>query len=123
MAGVDRYCISSRDANRRRFSTLKHARILVALATFICFVLYAHVFVLFGIEQLKSGPYYYAQAGTYRVFYDFMRFATFSFTPSIIMIIVGLATAHNIRRAHKQVLPAPVIGTASTTLNIIQIRK
>ena len=117
LAGVDRYCISSRDANRRRFSSLKNARIIVVLATIVCFILHAHVLVLFGIEQLKSGPYCYAQAGTYRVFYDFMRFATFSFSSPIIMIIVGLATVHNIRRARNQVLPT------STTTNIIQIRK
>ena len=123
LAGVDRYCLSSRDANRRQFSTLKHARILVALATCICFLLYAHVLGLFEIEQLKSGPYCYARAGTYRLFYDFMRFATFSFTPPILMTIVGLATIHNIRQARKQVVPISVAGTTATSTNIIQMRK
>lgn len=123
LAGVDRYCISSRDANRRRFSSLKHARILVALATVICFILYAHVFGLFEIEQLKSGPYCYARAGAYRVFYDFLLFTTFSFTPPILMIILGLATFQNIRRAREQVLPASVGSAPPTVTNIIQIRK
>ena len=123
LAGVDRYCISSRDAGRRRFSTLKQARILVALTTFTCFLLYVHVFGLFEIEQLKSGPYCYARAGAYRVFYDFLLFTTFSFTPPILMIILGLATLRNIRQARDRVLPASVTSAPLASINIIQIRK
>ena len=74
MAGIDRYCISSRNVRRRQFSTLKNAYYLAASTIFVGAALYSHVFALFTIEQLPTGPYCYAQAGTYRVFYDFFYF-------------------------------------------------
>ncbi len=49
LAGVDRFCLSSRDANRRRFSTLKNARISVGVATLISIIIFANIlfFTLF----------------------------------------------------------------------------
>ena len=108
LAGIDRYCISSRDVHRRRLSNLKYSRYLVVLTTLIVLAAYSHVLVLFTIEQLTTGPYCYAQAGAYRIFYDFFYFATFSFTPPIIMIIVGLATLHNIHQTRVQVVPSTI---------------
>jgi hypothetical protein len=73
---------------------------------------------MFTIEQLKSGPYCYAQDGAYRIFYDFFYFATFSFTPPIIMVIVGLGTFYNIHQTNVQVNPV----TTNTT-NVFQLRR
>jgi hypothetical protein len=88
------------------------------LTTLIGLAAYSHVLALFTIEQLTTGPYCYAQAGTYRVFYDFFYFATFSFTPPIIMIIVGLATLHNIHQTRVQVVPSKINQT-----NVNQLKK
>ena len=71
LAGIDRYCVSSRDVHRRQLSNLKYSRYLVALTITIGLVAYSHVLGLFTIQQLTTGPYCYAQAGTSRVFYDF----------------------------------------------------
>ena len=103
LAGVDRYCVSSRNAHRRQLSNLRCSRLLVGFTTVLVFALYSHVFGLFVIEQLKNGQSCYAQAGGYRIFYDFFYFATFSFTPPIVMSIVGLATLHNVRQTHARI--------------------
>ena len=103
LAGIDRYCISSRHARRRQISNRRFACRSVAVATGLGVVLYSHVFGLFTIEQLKSGPYCYAQTGTYRIFYDFLYFACYSFTPPLLMIVVGLGTVNNIHRMRQQV--------------------
>lgn len=118
LAGVDRYCISSRNVHHRQLSSQKHARYLVVLATFICLSLYSHSLVLFTIEQLKSGPFCYAQAGTYRVFYDFFYFATYSCIPPILMITVGIGTLHHIYRARLQAGP-----TTMNNANMNQLKK
>jgi len=104
LASIDRFCISSRNIRLRNFISLIIARRSVVIATCICFLLYSHVIGLFEIEQLKSGPYCYARVGSYRVFYDFLFFSSFSFLPPILMMIIGLATVRNIRLARVRVV-------------------
>jgi len=58
------------------------------------------------------------------VFHGFLFFATYSFTPPILMIFVGLATFHNIIQARGKINPQ--IGTDTAVVgtgNIIQLRK
>jgi hypothetical protein len=86
--------------------------------TLIVSAMYSHIFGLFTIEQLATGLYCYAQAGAYRIFSDFLYFATFSFTPPMMMVIVGLGTFYNIHKIRKQVTP---LTTGNT--NIRQLRK
>jgi len=118
LAGIDRYCISSRHVHRRRLSNLKYARYLVALTPLIVLAMYSHALVLFTIQQLPTGPYCYARDGAYRIFYDFFYFATFSFTPPILMIIVGLGTFYNIHQMRRQIVP-----TTGNNINVYQLRK
>jgi hypothetical protein len=80
--------------------------------------MYSHIFGLCIIEQLTTTPYCYAQAGTYRIFYDFFYFATYSFAPLIVMVIVGLRTFYNIHQMRGQIAP---MNTANT--NVHQLRK
>jgi hypothetical protein len=79
---------------------------------------FSYLYSLFTIEQLTTTPYCYAQAGTYRIFYDFLYFATYSFTPLIVMVIVGLRTFYNIHQMRRQIAP---MNTANT--NVHQLRK
>lgn len=118
LACVDRYCISSRHATRRHYSSLKNARISVALATLIASTMYIHALVLFTIEKTPVGPICYAQSGTYRVFYDFLFFATFSFTPPILMVIVGLATFYNIIRARETASPQMPLAVSKNMIHL-----
>ena len=123
MAGVDRFCISSRHVNRRNLSTLKNARLSVVVSILICFIVYGHVLVLFTVEQTALGPVCYAQSGAYRVFYDFLFFATFSFTPPVLMIIVGLATFHSIVRVRGIINPSMTTNTTIPPNNILHLHK
>ncbi|CAF0773484.1 unnamed protein product [Adineta steineri] len=111
LAGIDRYCISSRDVHRRQLSNLKYSRYISAITAFIGFAIYSHLLGLFVMQQLKTGPYCYALVGPYRVFYDFFYFATFSFTPPIIMIILGLLTYHNVRQTRSHIVPVVTNNT------------
>ena len=103
LAGFDRYFISSMNVHRRNLSTLKNARRTVAVAVLLCFILYAHILGLFTIEQTPTNKICYAQSGTYRIFYDFLFFTTFSFTPPFIMIGVGVATLYNTLHVRRQI--------------------
>lgn len=105
LAGIDRYCITSRHAHRRQISNRRVAWKSVAVAIGLGAALYCHIFGLFTIEQLKSGPYCYAQTGTYRIFYDFLYFASYSFIPPLLMTAVAIATVRNIHRMRQQVSP------------------
>src|SRR5205085_2394835 len=67
LAGIDRYCLSSRNVNRRRLSNLKYSRYLTAIITFIILAMYSQVLGTFIIEQQKSGPACYAPSGTNRI--------------------------------------------------------
>ncbi|UJR22986.1 hypothetical protein I4U23_026013 [Adineta vaga] len=118
LAGIDRYFVSSRSARRRQLSNLTNSRYLVALTTFTGLAAYSHALGLFTIEMLKTGPSCYAQSGTYRIFYDFFYFATYSFTPPIIMIGVGLATFHNIHQ-----LRSRVVSTATSERNHSHLKR
>lgn len=123
LAGIDRYFISSRKVNLRNLSSFKNILSLILAAILICFVLYVHVLVLFTIEQTKTGPVCYAQSGTYRVFYDFFFFATYSCTPTVLMIIIGLATLYNTIRRRDQINPITATETSVTAKQTYRIRK
>ena len=103
LASIDRFCISSRSVRFRSLSQLFIARRAIGIATCVCLFSYSHILGLFEIEQLKSGPYCYAKAGLYRIVYDFLFFSSFSLLPPILMMIIGLATVHNIRFARVRV--------------------
>lgn len=105
LAGIDRYWISSRNFQRRRLSNWKVACCSTIVMTLIGFGMYSHVLFLFTIEQRKSGPVCYTPTGIYHVAYDFFYFATFSFIPLIMMIIVGLGTFYNIQQTRRRVGP------------------
>ncbi|UJR11781.1 hypothetical protein I4U23_015961 [Adineta vaga] len=102
-AGIDRFCISSRNARYRHLSNIKYARYCTSITTLICLLMYSHALFLFTIEQSKTKPTCYARTGIYRIFYDFLYATTYSFLPPLIMIIVGLATIHNIQQIHVHV--------------------
>jgi hypothetical protein len=123
LASIDRFCISSRNTRLRSFSTLSIARWTIVIATVTCLLLYIHILGLFEIEQIKSGPYCYARAGTYRVLYDFLFFASFSFSPPILMMIIGLATVHNIRLARVRVTAPTSVSNNTQTKSSGQLNK
>ena len=56
LAGIDRYCISSRHVHRRQISNRRVAWKSVAVAIGLGAALCSHIFGLFTIEELKSGP-------------------------------------------------------------------
>ncbi|CAF0852573.1 unnamed protein product [Adineta steineri] len=118
LAGIDRYCVSSRNIRRRQLSNVKYARYIVVLTTLFFLVLYCHELVFFTIEQLSTGPFCYAQSGTYRIFHDFLYFVVYCLIPPIIMIIVGFGIVYNIHQARGQIHPL-----TTNNMNTNQLRK
>ncbi|CAF1638785.1 unnamed protein product [Adineta ricciae] len=116
LAGIDRFCISSRQVRRRQFSTLKHTQVATVILIIICCIIYSHVLILFTIEQTSTGRTCYAQSGSYRVFYDFFFFATYSFTPPILMVLLGLGTLRNILQARSSIKPQETNATARASI-------
>ena len=123
LAGIDRYFISSRQVNLRNLSSFKNILTLILAAISICFVLYSHVLVLFTIEQTKTGPVCYAQSGAYRVFYDFFFLITYSCTPTVLMIIIGLATLYNTIRRRDQISTTTVAQKSAPAKQTYRLRK
>lgn len=123
LAGMDRFLISSREVRRRNLSTLRNARLTVAIATLICLLSYCHSLFLFTVDATPSGRSCYAPAGSYRIFYDFFFFATYSFTPPILMIIVGLATFRHIIHVRQLVAPHADLVTVSARPRVHQMRR
>lgn len=103
LASIDRYCLSSRHAYLRNYSCLSKARRSIALTSVGCLLIYIHILGFFQIENLSSGPYCYAEIGSYRVFYDFLFFALFSCLPPISMMIIGLATLRHVRLVRQRI--------------------
>lgn len=101
LASLDRYCVSSRHARLRNLSRRSIACATVAIAVCFCLLLFGHILFLFGIEELSSGVYCYAQPGVYRIVYDFLLVGSFNAVPPIFMLVIGIATVRNIysRRA------------------------
>lgn len=100
-------------------SHFKHACYSTVLVTLIGLASYSHVLILFNIEQRQSTPVCYAHTGIYQILYDFIYFATYSFIPPILMMIVGLGTFRNIHQTRRRI---ESVGTVNGTFHHLRKR-
>ncbi|CAF1148222.1 unnamed protein product [Rotaria sordida] len=103
MACIDRYLHSSANANIRRLSSLKTAKIIIASVIIIILILYSHMMVYLNIQETlnRFGTISYScnfYNSTYRTFMSFWYMTFYSLFPSCLMILFGCFTMNNIRK-------------------------
>jgi hypothetical protein len=75
------------------------------LIIIVCFISYAHVLFLFGIQTSSTSTTCYALPGSYRVFSDLQYLIFYALGPPILMLLFGLLTLKNLRRNRRLVMP------------------
>ncbi|CAF2523177.1 unnamed protein product [Rotaria sp. Silwood2] len=108
MACIDRYLHSSANANIRRFSSLKTAKIIIASIIITILILYSHMMVYLNIQKTlnRFGTISYScnfQNSAYRTFMSFWYMTFYSLFPSCLMILFGCLTMNNIRKRRQLV--------------------
>lgn len=105
LACVDRW-FSSSQANTG-YNTVRLARIVMVIASFVCFLSYFHILFLFGIQTRPNSTSVtcYAQTGVYRIISDLQYLIFYALGPPILMLIFGILTLNNLRRNRRLVMP------------------
>ncbi|CAF1451856.1 unnamed protein product [Adineta ricciae] len=102
MACIDRYLHSSPEISSRRWSSLRTAKISVALVSIIIPISYSHMFIFYNLIQLRrsTGIVVYScatQDPIYSTFINVWHLLMYSLCPSFLMLIFGCLTLKNIR--------------------------
>ncbi|CAF1247852.1 unnamed protein product [Adineta ricciae] len=102
MACIDRYLHSSPEISSRRWSSLKTAKISIALVSIIIPISYSHMFIFYNLIQLRrsTGILVYScttQDPIYSTFINVWHLLMYSLFPSLLMLIFGCLTLKNIR--------------------------
>lgn len=118
MACVDRFFHSSTNIRLRRLSTIKTARMIVAIISVSITVAYSHMIVYFVIENVidrygRPVPTCDAKKGFYRNFLTFWHMLLYSVLPTILTLLFGCLTIRNIQQG-RQALPAAGSNAQST---------
>ncbi|CAF1319895.1 unnamed protein product [Adineta steineri] len=105
LACIDRW-LSSIQA-KQRFNKVLFARRVGFITCIICFISYAHILFLFGIQKdpVSLSVTCYALPGIYRLFSDLQYLIFYALAPPIFMLIFGIITLRNIRRNRRLVIP------------------
>ncbi|CAF3999871.1 unnamed protein product [Rotaria sp. Silwood1] len=103
LACIDRWASSIKV--QRRFNSVPFARIVIVITTILCIVSFSNVLVYFGVQKTSTSRTCYGVAGPYRIFSDLQYLVFYALTPALLMLVFGLATLRNLRRARRQVLP------------------
>ncbi|CAF3428972.1 unnamed protein product [Rotaria socialis] len=119
LACIDRW--SSSIKAQRRFNSVKFARIVIAITTTVCFLSFCNVLIYFGVQKTATSITCYAMPGPYRYFSDLQYLTFYALGPPLMMLVFGLATLQNLRRAHNQVLPQAVLPNRSTARRDAQL--
>jgi len=104
LASIDRYCASSSNANRRKFSSLKFAR--WAIIFVLCFfgLLHINSLILFDLEKTQTKLQCSISTDTlYKQIYTITEFSIFALIAPCLMTIFGLMTIYNTKQL--RVLP------------------
>ena len=111
LACVDRWFSSIQAKNR--FNNVRLARIIVLVASIVCFVSYFHVLFLFGVQiNPKSlSATCYAQTGIYRLLSDIQYLVFYALGPPLLMLGFGLLTLRNVQKNRR------IVSTSIQTAN------
>ncbi|CAF2092279.1 unnamed protein product [Rotaria magnacalcarata] len=109
LACIDRWASSVKA--QRRFNSVLFARIVIVITTTACFLSFCNVLIYFGVQKTATSTTCYAMPGPYRFFSDLQYLTFYALGPPVIMLVFGLATLRNLRRARNQVLPHGVLSS------------
>lgn len=104
LASIDRYCASSSNANRRKFSDIKIARWAIIIVIFFFGLLYINSIVLFDLTNNGKLQCYISFDTIYKQIYTIIQVSLFAVIAPCLMTIFGMMTIYNI----KQVLVLPI---------------
>lgn len=105
-ACIDRYLHSSTNPNIRRLSSLKTAKIIIAIIIILIPILYCHMIVYMTIRYSTNQlgnlvPNCNSDNDIYRLFLAIWYMILYSLFPSFLMIVFGCLTLNNVRQRHK----------------------
>jgi len=115
LATIDRYLVSSPDANRRQMSSLKQAQRWIAIACTMAILIWAETFYCFDANLIGTPLKCYTTSKECRLYND-ITLALITITiPSISMFIFGLLTTINIHRFRQRINPIMNTFTVSNS--------
>ncbi|UJR21671.1 hypothetical protein I4U23_024748 [Adineta vaga] len=111
-AAIDRYLVSSPDANTRRKSNRKQAIRLIILVFLVSVIFWAETLYCFDANLVGTPLKCYAKSDFCRIFNDLSQAFFTTIISSAIMMIFGLCTIKNIRQA-RRIVPLSIIPVLS----------
>jgi hypothetical protein len=107
LASFDRYSSSCQNINRRRWSTVRRAQIIIGVVTLFICVSYYHVSLYFHVKPLADGTLSCigeSSANGYRVFSDIYFLFTYCIIPPVLMTLFGTLTIKNVQLSKRQIM-------------------
>ena len=104
LASIDRYCASSLNANRRKFSDIKMARWTIIIVIFFFGLLGINSIILSDLTNNGTLQCYISFDTIYKQIYTIIQVSLFAVIAPCLMTIFGIMTIYNV----KQVLVLPI---------------
>lgn len=103
MACIDRFFHSSSNAHLRRLSSVKKAKLTVAIISVFVLVLYIPLIIFYEINMVKDRyggitPSCKINNEIFRIFFGFWNMIVYSLCPCFLMLFFGLLTMRNIHQ-------------------------
>ena len=117
-AAMDRWLLSSANANYRRFSTFINAQWCILLTTVLSIILYGPIFYCYEANLTNAPLKCYGKTDLCRYSNDFSYALLTIAIPIFIMMVFGLLTILNIRRSKTRVQTMSVIEMNHTMPSI-----
>jgi hypothetical protein len=114
LASFNRYVSSCQNVSRRRWSTIKRARLIITVVTLFICISYYHVPLYFRVKMLSNGQLSCigeSSASGYRLFSDIYFVITFCILPPSFMLLFGYLTLKNVRLSKRQIVPTTISTT------------
>ncbi|CAF0852820.1 unnamed protein product [Adineta steineri] len=107
-ATIDRWFLSHRKIHRRRLSSYKTAWKLIFIICALSFILWFESIFCYDANVANAPLQCYGKSTTCRIFNDIVYASSTVSIPSILMLIFGFLTIHNINRSLQAVQPVMI---------------
>ena len=99
LASIDRYCASSTSAWKRRFSSVKIARLMILLIIAILALLYVNVLIFSELRQDDGFGCRLRSDSTYKLAFVITQVILFAIVAPFLMALFGILTIWNVNQA------------------------